>query len=82
MLFIPSDYVHELTMKGVKIKLVNNLNFSLEFIVNNNFKNLKNIYYRKKVSFYSVKEVKENLVSFLSVSNSLCIIVYIFTMTK
>ena len=72
--FIPSDYVHELTMKGVKIKLVNNLNFSLEFIVNNNFKNLKNIYYRKKVSFYSVKEVKENLVSFLSVSNSLCII--------
>lgn len=72
--FIPSDYVHELTMKGVKIKLVNNLNFSLEFIVNNNFKNLKNIYYRKKVSFYSVKEVKENLVSFLSVSNSLCVI--------
>lgn len=72
--FMPSDYVHELTMKGVKIKLVNNLNFSLEFIVNNNFKNLKNIYYRKSVRFYSVKEVKENLVSFLSVSNSLCVI--------
>ena len=72
--FMPSDYVHELSKKKVVINFNNDMKFDKDFILNNNFKNLKSIYYRKKISFYTEEEVKKNLRGFLKVNNSLKLI--------
>ncbi len=78
--FMPSDYVHELSKKKVVINFNNDMKFDKDFILNNNFKNLKSIYYRKKISFYTEEEVKKNLRGFLKVNNSLKLIdLYVYS---
>lgn len=78
--FMPSDYVHELSKKKVVINFNNDMKFDKDFILNNNFKNLKSIYYRKKISFYTEEEVKKNLKGFLKVNNSLKLIdLYVYS---
>ena len=42
--FMPSDYVHELSKKKVVINFNNDMKFDKDFILNNNFKNLKSIF--------------------------------------
>ena len=78
--FMPSDYVHELSKKKVVINFNNDMKFDKDFILSNNFKNLKSIYYRKKISFYTEEEVKKNLRGFLKVNNSLKLIdLYVYS---
>ncbi len=72
--FMPSDYVHKFASKGVSIKFQNDMGFNLSFIRNNKFKDLKSIYYKKKISFYSSGEVYDNFEEFLKVNNSLKLI--------
>lgn len=72
--FMPSDYVHELSKRKVAIVFSNDMQFDKDFILFNNFKNLKSIYYRKKISFYNKYVLINNFDSFLKVNNSLRLI--------
>ncbi len=72
--FMPSDYVHKFAEKNVSIKFNNDMSFNLEFVRDNKFKDLKSIYYKKKISFYSSDEVFKNLEEFLKVNSSLKLI--------
>lgn len=72
--FMPSDYVHLFAEKGLSIKFNNDMKFNAFFVSNNNLKNLKNIYYRKVIRFYSEEDVLTNLEAFLRVNNSLKLI--------
>ncbi len=72
--FMPSDYVHLFAEKNISIKFNNNLVFNSLFVSSNNLKNLKEIYYKKIINFYSEDEVYYNLEAFLKINNSLKLI--------
>lgn len=72
--FIPSDYVHLLSNNNVSIKFNNDMHFNINFVLSNNLKNLKSIYYKKVITFYNEEEIKENLIPFIKVNNNLKLI--------
>ena len=72
--FIPSDYVHLLSNNNVSIKFNNDMHFNINFVLSNNLKNLKSIYYKKVITFYNEEEIKENLISFIKFNNNLKLI--------
>lgn len=69
--FMPSDYVHQFAIKGISIKFSNNMLFSSEFVRDNELKNMKHIYYKKHVKFYSEDYLENNLESFLKINSHL-----------
>lgn len=72
--FMPSDFVHELAIKNVSIKFSNDMLFTSAFINDNDFRNLREIYYKKVICFNRKQDVFENLEFFLRVNNSLKLI--------
>ncbi len=72
--FMPSDYVHIASNKNISVKFNNDLLFTMEFVDDNEFKNMKNIYYKKVVSFFSLEEVEKNLKNFLRINTHLEVI--------
>lgn len=72
--FIPSDYIHELANKNIKIKFTNDMLFTMDFIENNNLNTLKTIYYKKVITFKTEKELNDNLTHFLKVNQNLKLI--------
>lgn len=72
--FMPSDYVHLFAEKGLSIKFNNNMMFTSKFVECNDLKNLKSIYYKKSINFYSDEDVYLNLEFFLEINLSLKLI--------
>ena len=72
--FIPSDYIHKLSNLNVAIKFKNDYSFDSDFVLYNDFNNLKEIYYKKSINFYSKKEINNNFEYFLKINRLIKVI--------
>ena len=72
--FMPSDYVHEFSKKNVSVIFKNDLAFTSDFVKYNDLNNLKQVYYKKDINFYSKREIRDNLKHFLNVNKNLRVI--------
>lgn len=72
--FIPSDYIHKFSIKNISVVFKNDYSFDSNFILYNDFNNLKEIYYKKSINFYSKKEIENNLSYFLKINKNLKVI--------
>ena len=72
--FMPGDYVHQFSKKNVSIVFKNDIAFTSDFVKYNDLNNLKQVYYKKDVNFYSKREIRDNLRHFLSINKNLKVI--------
>ena len=72
--FMPGDYVHEFSKKNVSVIFKNDLAFTSDFVKYNDLNNLKQVYYKKDINFYSKREIRDNFKHFLDINKGLKII--------
>ncbi len=80
--FIPSDYIHDFSIKNVSVKFINDMSFTPEFVSSNKLSNLLSLYYKKVISFNSESEVDDNLEHFLKINQNLRLIHLYFYSNK
>lgn len=72
--FMPSDYADKFKNKNVSVRFNNKYLFTIDFVVYNGLNNLKDVYYKKSIDFYSKKDIRDNLKYFLNINKNIEVI--------